>query len=230
MLDSTDAIPPPATERIVPARTALLVIDMQRYFVRPDCALGRLLKQTDPHEAERYLSQVRDRVIPNCQRLLQAFRPAGSTIVYTEFGSHSGDGLDMPLWARRHNDLAREVVGEPCYPPFEDASCRVDETLQPLPGELVVQKNTSGPCSSTKLDHMLTVLGIDTVIVAGVATDVCVAQATREFGDRNFRALVVDDASATPVSDATHAAALQTIGRTFGEVVSTATAVDLLAG
>ena len=72
------------------------------------------------------------------------------------------------------------------------------------------------------------VSGIDTVVVVGVATDVCVAQTTREFGDRDFRAVVIDDASATPISDDTHAAALQTIGRTFGEVISTSAVVDLL--
>ena len=136
----------------------------------------------------------------------------------------------MPLWARRHNELGRELVGEPVYPPFEDVTCRIDESLEPAPGELVVQKNTSGPCNSTKLDHVLRVSGIDTVVVAGVATDVCVAQTTREFGDRDFRAIVVEDASATPISDETHAAALQTIERTFGEVASTSAVLDLLRG
>ena len=50
----------PAPAPIDPASTALLVIDMQRYFVRPDCALGRLLAQMDPDETTRYLGQVRE--------------------------------------------------------------------------------------------------------------------------------------------------------------------------
>jgi len=225
---STDSPEAAVPAPIDPASTALLVIDMQRYFVRPDCALGRFLGQMDPQETKRYIRQVRDVVVPNIAKLLEAFRAQGATVAFTEFGSHSADGHDMPLWARNHNALGREVVGEPVYPPFEDASCRVDESLEPLPTELVVRKNTSGPCNSTKLDHILRVSGIDTVVVAGVATDVCVAQTTREFGDRDFRAIVIEDAAATPISDQTHTSALETIGRTFGEVTTTDTVIGLL--
>ena len=228
MSTATDSASTSSLPAIDPGHTALLVIDMQRYFVRPECALARFLEQTNPDETRRYFGQVHDRVIPNVRRLLDAFRAAGSTVVFTEFGSHASDGRDMPLWARRHNEDGQRLVGEPVYPPFDHETCRVDDSLEPLPGELVVQKNTSGPCNSTKLDHLLRVSGIDTVVVVGVATDVCVAQTTREFGDRDFRAIVIDDASATPISDATHAAALQTIERTFGEVLSTSTALDLL--
>ena len=90
-----------------------------------------------------------------------------------------------------------------------------------------VQKTTSGPVNSTKIDQTLRVLGIDTVIVAGVATDVCVAQTTREFGDRDFDAIVVSDACAT-FDQSCHDAALQTIGATFGTVLSTDEAVASL--
>ncbi|TFH25190.1 MAG: cysteine hydrolase [Myxococcales bacterium] len=225
---STDSPAAAVHAPLDPATTALLVIDMQRYFVRPDCGLGRLLGQLDPVETKRYIRQVRDVVIPNIQKLLEAFRAHGSTVAFTEFGSYSADGRDMPLWARNHNALGRQVVAEAVYPPFDDASCRVDESLEPLPTEIVVRKNTSGPCNSTKLDHVLRVSGIESVVVAGVATDVCVAQTTREFGDRDFRAIVVEDAAATPISDQTHASALETIGRTFGEVITTDTVVGLL--
>ena len=77
------------------------------------------------------------------------------------------------------------------------------------------------------MDHTLRVLGISSVIVTGVVTDVCVAQTTRELGDRDFNALVVEDACAT--LDATrHKAALDTIGLTFGTVISTQQALALI--
>jgi nicotinamidase-related amidase len=133
----------------------------------------------------------------------------------------------MPGWARRNNELAERVLGSSVYPPFDHPSCRVDESVAPQTGEIVIQKSTSGPVNSTKLDQTLRVLGIDTVVVAGLVTDVCVAQTTREFGDRDFDAIVVEDACTTLGEDL-HRAALETIGRSFGTVLSTDQVLALL--
>jgi len=84
-------------------------------------------------------------------------------------------------------------------------------------GELVFQKSTSGPANSTKMDHTLRVLGIHSVIVTGVVTEICVAQTTRELGDRDFNALVVEDACAS-MSEMRHQSALETIGLTFNQI------------
>lgn len=200
---------------------------MQRYFVSPDLPYGKWLSQFDAAAAQYYFDRVGSTVIPNIRRLLESFRGSHAQVVYTEFGSVSGDGRDMPGWARRHNDLAREIVGGAVYPPFSDASCRVDDAVSPQPGELVVEKTTSGPVNSTKLDHTLRSLGIDTVVVAGVVTDVCVAQTTREFGDRDFNAIVVEDACAT-LDASRHQATLATIGLTFGAVLTTEQVVGRL--
>ena len=69
---------------------------------------------------------------------------------------------------------------------------------------------------------------VDTVVVPGVVTDVCVAQTTREFGDRDFNAIVVADACATLDEDL-HRATLDTIGRTFGTVLSTDQVLEILS-
>lgn len=169
-----------------------------------------------PEGIDSYFRRVRDFVIPNVQRLLERARQRGLFIVFTKAGSLRPDGADLPRWMRRHIEMSGAAV----YPPFSDPSCRVDDSLAPRPGELIIQKTTSGPLNSTKLDQTLRVLGIDTVIVTGVVTDVCVAQTAREFGDRDFNAIVVEDACAS-TNDALHKAALETIAGTFGFVEST---------
>ncbi len=202
------------------ANAALLIIDMQRYFLRPDYPFGRFISGMTPERSQYYYRRVNDLVIPNTQRLLEAFRSHRGQVVYTEFGSAQEDGRDMVGWARRHNDTARNTVGNAIYPPFADDSCRIDDSLAPRKGELIVQKTTSGPLNSTRLDQTLRVLGVHTVIVTGVVTDVCVAQTTREFGDRDFDAIVVSDACAT-FDDQTQETTLATIANTFGFVAST---------
>jgi nicotinamidase-related amidase len=207
-------------DRLDPERTALLVIDMQQYFVRPEYPLGKWIQQFNPTGSSTYFNRVQKVVIPSIQRLQERFRSLGAQIVYTEFGSLRQDGRDMPGWVRRLNDLGQQTIGAAIFPSFAHSSCRVDESIAPHIGEAVVQKSTSGPVNSTKLDQMLRILGIDTVVVTGVLTDVCVAQTTREFADRDFNAILVADACAT-LDEEIHQATLQTIGMTFGMVLFT---------
>ncbi|MEJ2239943.1 MAG: cysteine hydrolase [Gemmatimonadales bacterium] len=214
-------------EKIDPRKTALLIIDMQRYFVHPEYPFGQFISGMTPERSQYYYGRVGDMVIPNTQRLLEQFRSRGAYVVYTEFGSAWEDGRDMAGWARRHNDMAREQLGSPIYPPFADDSCRVDDSLAPRSDEMIVQKTTSGPLNSTRLDDTLRVIGVSTVIVTGVVTDVCVAQTTREFGDRNFDAIVVSDACAT-FDDQTQDATMATIANTFGFVASTNEILQML--
>jgi len=202
---------------------------MQRDFVQPEFPFGQMIQERNPTGANAYFQRVRELVIPNIQRLLEQGRVHGLCIAYTESGSLRHDGRDLPRRMRRHNDRSRRIMGTVIYPPFDDPTCRVDASVAPQAGELVVQKTTSGPLASTMLDQTLRVLNVDTVIVTGVVTDVCVAQTTREFGDRDFDAIVVEDAGAA-LSDMRHKMALETIARTFGTVASTNQVLKLLEG
>ena len=194
-----------------------MVIDMQRYFVRTEYPWGKAVAKSFPDNAPDYFARLRNVVVPNCQKLQKAFRVAQASIVYTAFGSIRKDGLDMPHWARRINVLGRESVGQPLFPPFKDPSCQVDDSLTPAPDELVLAKSTSGPLNSTRLDQMLHTLGIDTLVVTGVVTEICVTQTAREFADRDFRVVVVEDACAS-MNKVHHKAALQVFSDCFGEV------------
>lgn len=199
---------------------ALIVVDMQEYFCSLELPLGRLMAVAAPEEAQWYSEQLAANVVPNIARLLDAFRAAERTVVFTEFGSRTSDGSDLPVWARRHNEAAVALVGERCYPPLTDPSARVIPALAPRAGEAVVTKTTSGPLAGTDLADQLRAGDVDRVVVTGVATDVCVTGMARELADANFDAYVVTDACATP-SRTAHAAALQNLGGTFATLVET---------
>jgi nicotinamidase-related amidase len=79
------------------------------------------------------------------------------------------------------------VLGKRITPPVNDPSWQIDDRVAPLPGELVLNKTSNGPLNSTKLDQTLHNMGIDTLIVAGLTTDVCVTQTARETADAAFR-------------------------------------------
>lgn len=205
---------------LLSSRTVLMVIDMQRYFVRPEYPWGQAVIKLWPDKATDYFKRVTNVVVPNCQKLQKAFRAAQASIVYTAFGSAREDGLDMPRWARKINALGRESVGKALFPPFKDPSCQVDDSLAPAPDEVVLTKSSSGPLNSTKLDQMLHTLGIDTLVVTGVVTEICVTQTAREFADRDFKVAVVEDACAS-MNEEHHRAALEVFSDCFGEVSTT---------
>ena len=69
--------------------------------------------------------------------------------------------------------------------------------LAPLPDEPVIDKPGKGAFYQTDLDLMLRNRGIETLLVCGVTTEVCVHTTVREANDRGYRCLVLGDACAS---------------------------------
>jgi nicotinamidase-related amidase len=69
--------------------------------------------------------------------------------------------------------------------------------LYPQPGEPVLDKPGKGAFHQTDLEQMLRNRGIDTLIVCGVTTEVCVHTTIREANDRGYRCVALADACAS---------------------------------
>ena len=76
--------------------TALLAIDMQRYFVRPEYQFGQIFEKLLPGAMAGYFERVRVSVVPNIKRLQAHFRSHRLPIFYTACGSWTEDGRDLP--------------------------------------------------------------------------------------------------------------------------------------
>ena len=159
-----------------PARSCMLIIDMQRDFLEPGgfgAALGNdvsLLRRT----------------IAPARRLLDRARLAGLCIIHTREG-HRRDLSDLPPAKKARGRLAAGigdpgpmgrilVRGEPGHDIIRE--------LYPLPGEPVVDKPGKGAFYATDLDAMLKNRGVAQLIVCGVTTEVCVNTTVREANDR----------------------------------------------
>jgi nicotinamidase-related amidase len=101
--------------------------------------------------------------------------------------------------------------------------------LEPRPGELVVNKTTYGTFTSTGLDHALRSLGITSLVVGGVVTNVCVETTARDAADRGYEVVLLDDGCAA-FSPEAHEATLLSFQGPFGRVRTTDEVLAVLKG
>ena len=94
------------------------------------------------------------------------------------------------------------------------------ESLAPAAGELVIDKNTSSALNSTGIEGLLRNMEVETVVLVGMATDMCVETTARDAADRGLNVIVVEDATAT-FFEHHHRAALSGFARVFGQVWDT---------
>jgi biuret amidohydrolase len=169
------------------ARTALVMIDMQRDFLEPGgfgATLGNDVARLAP-------------AVPPAARLIAAFRRHGLLLIHTR-EAHRPDLSDCPPVKRTRGNAKLRigdigpmgrilVAGEP--------GADIIPALAPAPGEIVVDKPGKGAFYGTKLGELLAARGITHLIVGGVTTEVCVQTTLREANDRGFECLLVEDAT-----------------------------------
>jgi len=197
------------------------VIDMQRDF----CSAGGYAAQAGL-DVTRLSS-----VISNIRLMLDAARAAGMAVVHTREG-HLPDLSDCPPEKLRRSRAAGAEIGS--MGPLGRLLVRgeyghdfIDE-LQPVAGELVIDKPGYGAFFRTSLQDELQQRGITRLLLCGVTTEVCVHSTLREAVDRGLRCVLVSDGCAAS-DPALQAPALQMVrveGGIFGEL---ATAAEVVA-
>jgi nicotinamidase-related amidase len=203
-----------------PARTALLVIDMQVDFLADHGYFAR--KGYDPAPLRA--------IIPVVARLAAAARRAGLLVVQTRQG-YRADLADMTAY----EVFRRGRAGFP-HPPGADCPLMRGtpgyEIVPELrhPADIVVDKTANSAFQHTDLDHVLRARGITHLLFSGCTTDVCVHSTQREASDRNFQCCLVEDACASGDAFAHRAAIHMTLVEdgVFGTVATAAQALAAL--
>lgn len=159
---------------IVPARTALLVIDTQNIVYNVKQATIR---------PELYAA-ARDRVIPNLRRLVDGCRRFGVEVIYTVMENLTRDGRDR--------SLDYKLSG--FFIPRGSWQAQVIDLLAPADDELVLRKTSSSAFNSTNIDYLLRNIGIEDLVVTGFLTDQCVDHTVKDAADRGFYVTCLSDA------------------------------------
>jgi ureidoacrylate peracid hydrolase len=193
-------------ERVAPHRTALFVIDMQKDFCLEGFATAR---------AGRPLAAAQS-VVPAIASLLAAARAAEVTVCHIGFWTLPDHGSDSGPWLaqRRRATYASDRI---CMAGSEGAEFIPD--LAPQPGEAVIRKHRYSAFKGTDIGTILRARRIETVVVTGVSTNVCVESTARDAFENDYYVCVPRDCVAS-WDAGLHEATLATIDARFGLVSS----------
>lgn len=193
-------------------KTALVVVDMQLYF----------MGQGQPSECP----EARE-IVPNVNRLAEATRRAGGKVIWiqTVSGPESIDSWSVYYDRMTPENSDKRVEGmSPGGSGFE-----LWPELEVKDEDLVVPKirYSAFMPPPSKLDAVLKKQAIDTVLITGVATCTCCESTARDAMMLNYRTLMVSDGNAAP-NDDLHNASLNQFYLQFGDVQSTNEVIALL--
>ena len=177
---------------------ALLVIDMLNDFVEPGGAL----------RVERA-----ERIVPKLKALLDWARGKGIPVIYACDAHRKGVDAELALWG----DHAIEGTW----------GAQVIEALRPREGDFVVKKRRYSAFFGTDLDLLLRELGVDTLILTGLVTNVCVQHTAADAFFRGYRLVVVSDCCEA-LTEEDHKRALEYMKAVYGAEIRTAE--ELMAG
>lgn len=184
---------------LCPSRSVLVVIDVQNDFCHPDGALGSAGLDVSHMDAM-------------CGVIGTLHHHARGAAIPTIFlrTVHSA-ATDSAAWMRRS--------------PYGGSVCREGTWgtepygIEALDGDTIVLKHRYGGFVGTRLEQVLRATGRTTLVLTGTSTNVCVETTAREACMRDYDVVVIEDAVASTNLDE-HEAALHSIRRYFGSVVS----------
>ncbi|MCX5571936.1 MULTISPECIES: cysteine hydrolase family protein [Kaistia] len=179
----------------VPARTALLNVDMQNGEFNAELLALARVDGTPESKKRAFYERIADTLIPNQARLQEAARAAGIEVIFTVIESLTQDGRDRSL---DHKISGLNV-------PKGSWEALPIEAVGPRGDEIVIPKTASGIFNCTNIEYVLRNLGIEYLVIYGVVTDQCVESAIRDAADRGFLVTQVEDCCAadTPENHAT---------------------------
>ncbi|MBI4491447.1 MAG: cysteine hydrolase [Chloroflexi bacterium] len=186
-------------EKVDPRHAALIIVDVQNDFCSSEGAREKEGKSRAHVQA----------MMPNLHRLLAHARQVQMPVfhVVLEATPH----VQAEAWLEQRQRTGHALV---CADEWGAALYE----LEAQPGEIVVTKHRYSGFVGTNLELILRSKGIKSVLMAGVATSVCVESTGRDAFMRDFYVVLVEDCCGS-VDARTHANAVEHFDHYFGIVV-----------
>jgi ureidoacrylate peracid hydrolase len=194
-----------AYESFDPKKTALVVVDMQNFFM----ADGELMAANGSAD-----------IVPNVNRLARAVRESGGFVVWIQALAEAPgtDGWEPfhalfheKAQARRLSSMNLHGDGFKMWPDME---------VKPGDERVIKRRYSAFIQGASNIEEVLRRRGAETVLITGVATNVCCDSTGRDCMMRGFPTIMVSDGNASFTEDE-HQAALLNFITYFGDVQTT---------
>jgi ureidoacrylate peracid hydrolase len=191
-------------ETIDAARTALVVIDMQNFFV-----------------AEGFMAEVPQArgIVPNINRMAKALRAAGGTVVWIQTTAVGA----LEQWGNHHKHMLTPDRAEKRLAQLDESSdgFNLYPKLEVVPGDLHIKKIKYSAFipGSSDIDAQLRARGIESLLITGTVTNVCCESTARDAMMFDYRVVMLSDGNAS-LTDEEHAASLNNFLIFFGDVMT----------
>jgi len=185
-------------------KAVLIVVDMQNSFLRDEGAFSRMgLNIT-------YLKSTLKPVM----RLVEVCRKVGIPIIFTRYvlrPDYTDAGLLVKLFPAARGRSAM-VTGT--------WDSEIVDELSAQPKDYIIDKTRYSAFYNTNMEVILRGLGVDTVVVCGVTTELCVSSTIRDAFFRDYHIVPVKDAMAA-IDPVRHDGAIRNFEYGFGKPVTT---------
>jgi ureidoacrylate peracid hydrolase len=199
-------------DEIVPSRTALVIIDMQNYFMKPG------------FQGEVPMARA---IVPNVNRLAAAVRGLGGHVVWVKNATND----TRESWAVFHDWLQTPERRDKRYATMDTAheghALWPELDARPEDAQIVKKRFSAFIQGSSDVDSYLRGRGVDTLLIGGTATNVCCESSARDAMMLNFKVIMVPDVLAA-YSDEEQNATLRTFYAIFGDVQTSDEVIESL--
>lgn len=202
-------------DRIDPAKTAMVVVDMQKTFCEPGAP------------AEVPASRA---IIEPINRLAAGLRAAGGTVIWC---THANVGFgDTSDWRNFFDHFVSDDLRSRTIESLSPGGSgqAIWEELDVRDSDVKMFKNRYSALvpGSSQLERVLRSLGLDTLLICGTKTNVCCESTARDAMMMDFKVVMVSDGTAA-LSEDEHRASLENIIQQFGDVMTADEILERLA-
>jgi len=179
--------------QIIRDKSALLVIDMQKFFLdplSPTFTCGGMA------------------ILPGLSKLINAFREVKRPVIYT-CHVHHPDGMDAGIMSWWWKGMC--IEGSP--------ESKVHDTIAPAPGEKIIYKHRYSSFYNTDLETILRCLKVEDLVIAGIMTNMCCESTARDAYYRDYRVFFPADGTGS-INEEMHLASLLNLAFGFAYVTT----------
>lgn len=206
-------------------KTALIVVDMQNAYLSDKGSFARMWPEANNKEiqtidpagglqaaADQFDLALLRRCIPQCKRLIESARRASVPVIFVKY-EYRSDYKDGGVLIQKISPSRPEFgyIAEGSW------DAEIIDDLEVTEKDIIVKKARFGAFYSTSLESVLRSLKIETLVICGVTTHVCVETTAREAAQRDYQVVIASDAT-EEVNELWKQTALASFGAVFGWV------------